>query len=78
MKKPEYKNIVRNKDSHPFEFMEGWTIIQVCKTLEKTDGYMMEGGLTFFIEKDGKKKRVILGYTELGEWVEDVLDVTSF
>lgn len=29
-----------------------------------------EGGLTFDYEKDGIKKRIILGYNELGTWIE--------
>lgn len=29
-----------------------------------------EGGLTFDFEKDGIVKRLVLGYTELGEWIE--------
>jgi hypothetical protein len=29
----------------------------------------VEGGLTIDYERDGEKKRVVLGYTDLGEWV---------
>lgn len=33
--------------------------------------HMAEGGLTFILEDDdGNKTMVILGYTELGEWIE--------
>lgn len=30
----------------------------------------VEGGLTFDVEKNGKIMRLVIGYTELGEWVE--------
>ena len=31
----------------------------------------VEGGLTFILEdKDGNRSIVVLGYTELGEWIE--------
>lgn len=33
---------------------------------------LVEGGLTFILEKNGVRSKVILGYTELGEWIEDV------
>lgn len=32
----------------------------------------VEGGLTLLLEKDGQQRKVILGYTELGEWLEHV------
>lgn len=44
----------------------GWTIKDVQRDT------ITEGGLTFFLERDGEERRVILGYTELGEWLEDV------
>lgn len=30
----------------------------------------VEGGLTLILEKDEQRRKVILGYTELGEWLE--------
>ena len=29
-----------------------------------------EGGLAFDFDKDGKKMRLVIGYNDLGEWVE--------
>jgi hypothetical protein len=59
--------------------MIGWTILAVGKTESKKyeDGEkgMIEGGLTFMLEKDGKRRKVILGYTELGEWLEHKEDL---
>ena len=51
--------------SKALEKMIGATIVDVgfVKTCK-------EGGLTFDFDKDGKKKRLVLGYNELGEWVE--------
>jgi hypothetical protein len=60
---------------------EGWTIESVGMTQEyqvikdRNDDYAysgyVEGGLTFILVKDNTRKQVILGYTELGEWIED-------
>lgn len=71
--KNKYGDMHKDGDSKDFQSMEGWTI----KEVGMTDYYEaswgkgnVEGGLTFIIEKDGVKKKVILGYTELGAWVE--------
>ena len=39
------------------------------KTLELNDKYFgVEGGFVIDYEKNGKEKRVVLGFTELGMW----------
>ena len=48
--------------------LEGWTIAEV----EITVG--VEGGLTFHLERGVQERLVILGYTELGEWLEYLED----
>lgn len=56
------------------EVFQGWTIDVVGMTEEyeaKSWGVSrVEGGLTFILKKGTIKKKVILGYTELGEWIE--------
>ena len=48
------------------EELVGATIVGVGMTAAK-----LEGGLAIDYSKNGSKtKRVVLGYTELGEWVE--------
>lgn len=51
----------------------GWTVVSMGMT-EKyfNDNYegRVEGRLTFILKKDNQVKKVILGYTEIGEWVE--------
>ena len=50
----------------------GWTIYEISMSDVK------EGGLTFHLSKpDGMTRKVILGYTELGEWIESVEDEKS-
>jgi hypothetical protein len=51
-------------DDEISEALVGWTTERVCLTRG------VEGGLTFYLAKDNHKRRVILGYTELGEWLE--------
>lgn len=66
----------------------GWTIVSVGVTKEYVsksttqfigkppqshEGYV-EGGLTLILQKDGAQRKVILGYNELGEWLEYVGD----
>lgn len=55
------------------EALLGYTVVGVGKTetykTKDWEGHV-EGGLTLMLEKDGKKRKVILGYTELGEWLE--------
>lgn len=60
-------------------FVGGWTIKSVGMTRAYEcvpslfPGYhCVEGGLTFVLEKNGQVKKVILGYTELGEWIEHI------
>jgi hypothetical protein len=68
-------------DTHIAEIrkaINGWTVVAVGKTETYKDesdrefpynGYV-EGGLTLMLYKDGVERKVILGYTELGEWLE--------
>lgn len=68
-----------DRDTENFKFMEGAIIEAVkmtdtCVTQyewqdEASEGYV-EGGLTFIVNKGGIKTKVILGYTELGVWLE--------
>ena len=51
--------------SKALEKMVGATIVDAG--FVKTCG---EGGLTFDFDKDGEKMRLVLGYNELGEWIE--------
>ena len=61
----------------------GWTVISVGMTKEykrldiRGTEYSgdVEGGLTFILHKNGMIRKVILGYTELGEWLEHVGDI---
>jgi hypothetical protein len=55
-------------DKLSFE-LKGSTIIDVG-FIPFMEGGFQEGGLTFDYMKDGVEKRIILGYTELGQWVE--------
>lgn len=67
---------------------EGWTIVemQFCGRVEDFSKTFpnspyprvgsVEGGLTFVLERDSVRKRIILGYTELGEWIEDERELT--
>lgn len=72
---------IMDADQEYKEAFEGWKINEVGMAGEHeyfangewSDSYV-EGGLTFFLEKDGKKRVVILGYTELGEWIEFIKD----
>ena len=51
--------------SKALEQMIGYTIVNAgfVKTCK-------EGGLTFDFNKNGTKMRLVLGYNDLGEWVE--------
>jgi hypothetical protein len=58
----------------------GWSIVSVGMTKDYTwetaEGHKhdssVEGGLTFILQKNGRVRKVILGYTELGEWLEHI------
>lgn len=58
--------------------LQGYTIQEVGMTNTVTRVYdgveypnrRLEGGLTFILTNGTSKKKVILGYTELGEWIE--------
>jgi hypothetical protein len=51
----------------------GWTIEDV-KMAKSNEHYSLEGGLSFVMKKGNDRRLVVLGYTELGEWVESVMD----
>lgn len=61
----------------------GWTVVSVGMTKEYSRldhqgteySGSVEGGLTFILHKNGMLRKVILGYTELGEWLEHVEDI---
>jgi len=62
----------------------GWTVVSVGMTGvyawdagngQTYDG-RVEGGLTFILHKNGMLRKVILGYTELGEWIEHQEEIT--
>lgn len=73
MNKTFYHKMITANDNVKDAF-EGWTILEMGMTEKKDDSCgknrSIEGGLTFILQKGELKKRVILGYTELGEWVE--------
>lgn len=82
--KEKFGPFLRNDgDSKGLEFLEGAVIEQVGIT--KTGTYTgtiatgqkryIEGGLSMIVNKDGKRERVILGYTELGLWLEARLNI---
>lgn len=77
---------LEEKDSSLKEIREaliGWTIVEVGITLGgvyksgtfKGDHFNTEGGLTLLLAKKNKRRKVILGYTELGEWLENVEEI---
>lgn len=63
--------------------IKGWTIVNVGMTTgaeyikdgKPNGSAWVEGGLTLILERNGKKRKVILGYTELGEWLEHVENI---
>ena len=64
------------------EALVGWTVISVgmtrgcrIKTSNGEHDTEVEGGLTLILHKSGMLRKVILGYTELGEWVEYVGEI---
>lgn len=78
-------NVYFDHKAAPDDFkkaFEGYKILEVGMTThyipapyypgDKPWKSIVEGGLTFILEKDGKKRKVILGYTELGEWIETI------
>jgi hypothetical protein len=81
MTKNSYGPVVKNEDSELYEraFL-GWTVIGMgfTETYKSASGWegRIEGGLTFVLKKGRKKKRVIFGYTELGEWIEAEEDLS--
>jgi len=78
----KYSKMIQNKDTKGYnEVFKDALIEEVGYTEEKIYGkdslfaghvYKIEGGLTFILNKNGKRTKVILGYTELGEWIENV------
>lgn len=78
--KNEYSGF-EEADPDIVEAFKGWTITKVYMTKDVkrtshpfsrgTYDSHVEGGLTFDLERAGESRRVILGYTELGEWLED-------
>ncbi|MCP3685411.1 MAG: hypothetical protein GY861_22395 [bacterium] len=40
------------------------------------EGYWIEGGLTVVFERDGEEHSMMFGYTELGEWVEEIDNIS--
>jgi hypothetical protein len=71
------------------EALVGWTIVSVGLTKEYTSRRVgtsddilfpeaitgdVEGGLTLILKKDNVLRTVVLGYTELGEWIEHMED----
>jgi hypothetical protein len=67
------------------DFFVGWSVVSVGKTefyyWESKEGQKydstVEGGLTFILHKNGMFRKVILGYTELGEWIEHCEDLNT-
>lgn len=59
---------------------KGYTIKSVGITNDGTynngDPRTLEGGLTFILTDGKHEKKVILGYTELGEWIEHVEEIS--
>lgn len=60
----------------------GWTVVSVgmtnryhCTTNHGAYDGDVEGGLTLILHKNGMLRKVILGYTELGEWIEHVEEI---
>lgn len=77
MSKKTYDEMV--PDGEWKETLSGWTIEDVgfTKQLTYEDGRFagnkssVEGGLTLILKSPiGRRKKVIIGYTELGEWLE--------
>ena len=78
------KNIVYDKmldiDQEFRDALVGWSIVAVGMTKkctwETNEGKKydstVEGGLTLVLHKNGMLRKVILGYTELGEWLEHI------
>lgn len=85
MSKKTYGPVEDSIDTEIKEALMGWTILSVGKTEKATyetarfgrmEG-IVEGGLTLTLTKDGNLRRVILGYTELGEWLESVQELST-
>jgi hypothetical protein len=64
---PEFRGKLKalRNDMKGLEDLVGATVVDVGMTMARR----VEGGLAIDYEKDGEKRRVVLGYTELGEWI---------
>jgi hypothetical protein len=64
---PEFRGKLKalRDDMKGLEDLVGATVVDVGMTMARR----VEGGLAIDYEKDGEKRRVVLGYTELGEWI---------
>jgi hypothetical protein len=77
-KKVTYDAMLDLGDDEIRNALVGWTVAAVglTKGCGRTygDGQVhhsqVEGGLTLILYKDGMLRKVILGYTELGQWLE--------
>lgn len=77
--------MIDNENPSFNEFFVGWSVVSVGKTefyyWESKEGKKydstVEGGLTFILAKNGMLRKVILGYTELGEWIEHCEDIST-
>ena len=62
--------------------LAGWKIVGVGHTETYTSDWTkkgkVEGGLTLILERGVETRKVILGYNELGEWLESVEDIQEF
>jgi len=57
------------------EVLKGFKQYIGCKLVGVKMTEVLEGGLTFVFEKERKKHKVVLGYTELGAWIYDPAEV---
>lgn len=84
MRNKSYEKMLDTAGQEFKDAFVGWSVVSVGMTGHYTweagdgkthDGHV-EGGLTFILHKNGMLRKIILGYTELGEWIEHQEELT--
>jgi len=80
--KKTYDQMLNTADEAIKDALTGWTVVSVgmtnkyhAETIHGEYDATVEGGLTLILHKNGMLRKVILGYTELGEWLEHMEEI---